>query len=181
MAVVSDDEILGLYRAGNVDAAFQRLVAEHGESVYNIALFTLNDEIMAQDATQEVYIRVYRNLHKFKGDARLSTWLYRIVKNVCYDLLKKRRDDRLEDAHERQLASDMLGPEAATLRDWKYERLREAVAHLPESQRMAVNLYYFQEQSYEEIAEIMDQPMGTIKSHLHRGKAALAEAMGKMD
>ena len=62
---------------------------------------------------------------------------------------------------------------------WEHRRLRAAVAGLPKSQRLAVTLYYFQERSYEEVAGIMEQPLGTIKSHLHRGKAALAKSMGE--
>ncbi len=177
MAAASDAEILTLYRGGQVEAAFRLLVAAHGEKVYNIALFTLNDENLAADASQEVFIKVYRNLSRFKGDASLSTWLYRIAKNVCFDLLKKRHPERLEEDQERQLASPAPGPEAETIQDWEHRRLRDAVAALPEVQRMAVNLYYFQQYSYEEIAEVMDQPLGTIKSHLHRGKSALAAAL----
>ena len=85
MAAATDAEILTLYREGRVEAAFRLMVAAHGEKVYNIALFTLNDENLAADASQEVFIKVYRNLGRFKGDASLSTWLYRIAKNVCYD------------------------------------------------------------------------------------------------
>ena len=177
MAAATDAEILTLYREGRVEAAFRLMVAAHGEKVYNIALFTLNDENLAADASQEVFIKVYRNLGRFKGDAILSTWLYRIAKNVCYDLLKKRRPERLEEDQERLLASPTPGPEAETIRDWEHRRLRAAVSALPEGQRMAVNLYYFQQYSYEEIAEVMNQPLGTIKSYLYRAKSALAAAL----
>ena len=179
MAASSDVEILDLYRAGQVEEAFSRLVAEHGDDVYNTALYTLNDDMLAQDATQEVFLRVYRNLKRFKGSAKLSTWLYRIVKNVCYDLLKKRKTVRLEEGQEERLPADGVDPETGTLVRWEHRRLRAAVAKLPESQRLAVNMYYFQELSYEEIAEIMEQPLGTVKSHLFRGKAALAEALAE--
>ena len=178
MATVSDAEILDLYRAGHVEAAFSKLVAKHGDDVYNTALFTLNDDMLAQDASQEVFLRVYRSLKRFKGDAQLSTWLYRIVKNVCYDLLKKRKPDRLEEGQEERLPGGPDTPETDTMTDWEHRRLRAAVARLPKSQRLAVTLYYFQERSYEEVAEILEQPLGTIKSHLHRGKAALAQSLG---
>ena len=177
MTAASDAEILALYRKGQVEAAFRLLVAEHGEKVYNIALFTLNDEHLAADASQDAFVKVYRNLGRFKGEASLSTWLYRIVKNACYDLLKKRRPERLEENQERQLASPEPGPEEEALRDWEHRQLREAVAALPENQRLVVNLYYFQQQSYEEIAAVMQQPLGTIKSHLHRAKTALADVL----
>ena len=178
MAPSSDAAILDLYRAGHIEEAFRKLVAEHGDNVYNTALFTLNDEMLAQDASQEVFLRVYRNLKRFKGDAQLSTWLYRIVKNVCYDLLKKRKPERLEERQESRLRDDSPTPETEAMADWEHRQLHEAVAKLQYSQRLALTLYYYQERSYEEVAEIMEQPLGTVKSHLHRGKAALARLLG---
>ncbi|MCH8328364.1 MAG: sigma-70 family RNA polymerase sigma factor [Candidatus Marinimicrobia bacterium] len=178
MATSSDAAILDLYRAGHIEEAFRKLVAEHGDNVYNTALFTLSDEMLAQDASQEVFLRVYRNLKRFKGDAQLSTWLYRIVKNVCYDLLKKRKPERLEEGQESRLRDDSDTPETATMAQWEHRQLRDAVTQLPKFQRLALTLYYFQERSYEEVAEIMEQPLGTVKSHLHRGKAALGRLLG---
>ncbi len=179
MTASADQEILDQFRSGERDAAFRRLVEAHGRTVYNIALFTLKDEILAEDATQDAFIRIYRHLGKFKGEAKLSTWVYRIVKNVCYDYLKKRRHNPMDEMEERYLVdNDGLGPEEAVLSDWRHEAVRDAVERLPVKQRLAVTMYYFQDRSYEEIAAIMGQPLNTIKSHLHRAKTALAQSLG---
>ena len=151
----------------------------HGKTVYNIALFTLNDEILAEDATQDAFIKIYRNLGKFKGQSKLSTWIYRIVKNVCYDYLKKKRHlVAWEDVAEgMEPAADEFGPEEEVMTNWQHQELRDAVQQLPVKQRLAITLYYFQDKSYEEIAAIMGQPLNTIKSHIHRAKAALERSL----
>lgn len=179
MTASADQEILDQFSSGERDAAFRRLVEAHGRTVYNIALFTLNDEILAEDATQDAFIRIYRHLGKFKGEAKLSTWVYRIVKNVCYDYLKKRRHNPMDEMEERYLVdNDGFSPEEIVLSDWRHGAVRDAVERLPAGQRLAITLYYFQEKSYEEVAAIMGQPLNTVKSHLHRAKATLAESLG---
>jgi RNA polymerase sigma-70 factor (ECF subfamily) len=174
----SDEEILALFRAGYRDKAFRALVDIHGKTVYNVALFTLNDESMAEDVTQEAYIKIYRNLEKFKGDSKLSTWMYRIVKNSCYDAAKKRRFVPKDDIEEMELRDpDAFSPDEDALIHWRQEELRDAVERLPVNQRLAITLYYFQDKSYEDIAAIMGLSLNTLKSHLHRAKASLAQAL----
>ncbi|MFC1535594.1 RNA polymerase sigma factor [Candidatus Neomarinimicrobiota bacterium] len=178
MEHLSDKEILDLFRAGNRDKAFRALVDIHGKTVYNIALFTLNDESMADDVTQESYIKIYRNLEKFKGDSKLSTWMYRIVKNACYDAAKKRHFGPVDEMEELDLRDpDGFSPDEDALIHWRQEELRDAVEQLPVNQRLAITLYYFQDKSYEDVAAIMGLPLNTLKSHLHRAKTSLAHAL----
>jgi RNA polymerase sigma-70 factor (ECF subfamily) len=178
MGSLSDEEIVEQFQAGNHEEAFRNLVEIHGKTVYNIALFTVNDETLAEDATQDAFIKIYRNLGKFKGQSKLSTWMYRIVKNVCYDYLKKRRPISLDDSEAgTDPAADESSPEEVVMSSWQHEELRNAVQRLPAKQRLAITLYYFQDKSYEETAAIMGQPLNTVKSHLHRAKAALAKSV----
>ena len=181
MTAAADQDILESFRSGDQEAAFQRLVEIHGKAMYNIALFTLNDEILAQDATQDAYIRIYRGLGKFKGTAKLSTWMYRIVKNVCYDYLRKQRPAGLDEEFDAEALADTTGtdPGTAYQSGWRHAQLRRAVGQLPRQQRLAVTLHYFEDLSYEEVAAVMDMPLGTVKSYLHRAKAALAQALGQ--
>ena len=181
MTVVADQEILDQFRSGDQEAAFKRLVEIHGKAMYNTALFTLNDEVLAQDATQDAFVRVYRGLGKFKGTARLSTWMYRIVKNVCYDYLRKQRPAGLDEEFDEEALADTAGadPGTAYQSNWRHAQLRRAVGQLPRKQRLAITLHYFQELAYEEVAAVMDMPLGTVKSYLHRAKAALAERLGE--
>ncbi len=182
MAAITDQEILQRFRSGDRELAFQQLVETHGKNVYNIALFTLNDDILAEDATQDAFIKIYRSLGSFRGQAQLSSWVYRIVKNVCYDYLKKGRPVPLDEVEGHSLIDDEdRGPEAAYLAGEKHRAVRQAVEQLPRQQKMAITLYYFHQRSYEEVAEIMEQPLGTIKSHIYRAKAILAGALGQYE
>lgn len=178
MDALSDVEIIEQFQTGNQEEAFRILVEIHGKTVYNIALFTLNDEILAEDATQDAFLKIYRNLGKFKGHSKLSTWMYRIVKNVCYDYLKKRTPVPMDEDREQYLMDEEgLGPEDMAQMEWRQRELRDAVEQLPVNQRLAVTLHYFQDKSYEEVALIMGQPLNTVKSHLHRAKAALEKSL----
>ncbi|UCD38974.1 MAG: sigma-70 family RNA polymerase sigma factor [Fidelibacterota bacterium] len=181
MATAADHEILDKFHSGEQDEAFRDLIEVHGKTVYNIALFTLNDEVFAEDATQDAFIKIYRHLGKFKGDAKLSTWMYRIVKNVCFDYLKKRRHSPLDELSEHYLMSSDSSPEEELLAGWQHQELRDAVERLPVKQRLAITLYYFQDKSYEEVAAIMGQPLNTIKSHLHRAKSALEKSLVRFE
>ncbi|MCH8837437.1 MAG: sigma-70 family RNA polymerase sigma factor [Candidatus Marinimicrobia bacterium] len=182
MTAVDDQALLERLRRGDHQAAFRELVVAHGKAIYNVALFTLNDEVMAEDATQEVFVRIWRGLKGFKAQAKLASWIYRITKNVCYDYLKKRRPERLDEDGEGALADNgQLGPEGEYLAGQQHLAVRRAVARLPERQRMAITLHYFHQRSYEEVAEIMEQPLGTVKSYLHRAKASLAGALKEME
>ncbi|UCD38800.1 MAG: sigma-70 family RNA polymerase sigma factor [Fidelibacterota bacterium] len=181
MDSLSDVEIVEQFQAGNHEEAFRNLVEIHGKTVYNIALFTLNDEILAEDATQDAFIKIYRNLGKFKGQSKLSTWMYRIVKNVCYDYLKKRRYAPLDEIEEGYPMSDDGSPEDEVMSDWQSRELRDAVEQLPIKQRLAITLYYFKDKSYEEVASILGQPLNTIKSHLHRAKSALEKSLTRLE
>ncbi len=180
MMAVADQEILEQFRSGNRDAAFKRLVEIHGKAMYNTALFTLNDEALAQDATQDAFIKIYRGLGRFRGTAQLSTWMYRIVKNVCYDYLRKHRPEGLDEEFDSEMLADPVAanPETGYQSGWRHAQLRRAVGRLPEKQRLAVTLHYFQDLGYEEVAAVMDMPLGTVKSYIHRAKAALARALG---
>ena len=182
MEAPTDAHILDQFRAGDREGAFKTLVDIHGKAVYNTALFTLNDELLAEDATQDAFIRIYRGLERFKGKSSLSTWMYRIVKNVCYDTFKRPRPLPLEQDELSAIAdSGAPSPEEQSLSAWRHGKVRGAVQRLPEKQRLAVTLHYFQDKPYEEVAAIMGQPLNTIKSYLHRAKAALAESLGDQE
>lgn len=177
MAAATDQEILDQFRSGNRDAAFKKLVEIHGKAMYNIALFTLNDESLAQDATQDAFLRIYRGLGRFKGRAQLSTWMYRIVKNICYDYLRQQRPEGLDEEFDEESLADPADPASVYQSGWQHAQLRRAVGQLPRKQRLAVTLHYFQNLGYEEVAAIMGMPLGTVKSYLHRAKVTLAKAL----
>ncbi|MBC8548300.1 MAG: sigma-70 family RNA polymerase sigma factor [Candidatus Brocadiales bacterium] len=161
-----------LFQKGVDENTFTRLVEEYGQQVYNIAAFTVQDEMLAEDITQEVFIKIYRKISDFRGEAKLSTWIYRITINTCYNHLKRDKKYRKMDEMPTHL-SDGASPEMDLLRNDLHTAVRNAVGTLPKVQRMAISLYYFHDRSYVEIAEIMSIPMNTLKSHIYRAKQTL--------
>jgi len=138
------------------------------------------DRADIEDLTQEALINVYKGIAGFRGDSKLSSWIYRIALNVARGHLKKlaRRpgQDSVEQAMEsgRQPVDPQAASEASTVRN---RSLAQALAKLPDKQRIAVSLYYFEELSYEEIAEAMEMNLNTVRTQIRRGKLALAELL----
>jgi RNA polymerase sigma-70 factor, ECF subfamily len=154
----------------------------HEVRVYHLALRMTGNAEDAADATQEAFLTAYRKLDSFRGDAAFSTWLHRVAVNACYDLLRKRqRAPRLavvddEDLDRRlEVASPGLDPadEVAAGTD-----ATRALAELAEVFRAPLVLHDVMDLPYEQVAAILDVPIGTVKSRLHRGRVQLARAMG---
>lgn len=178
----SDRDIIYLYRTGNSEMAIRLIIDTYGDQIYNVALFMLNDEDLAKDATQDVFIRIMKGLKSFQSKAQLKTWIYRITKNVCYDYLKKQSINKVTDLFNWRVdytvnTVDDNNPETGYGRDWIHNSLRSAVLQLPVNQRMVLTLHYFQSLTYEDIATIMNLSMGTVKSHIYRGKQKLKQIL----
>jgi RNA polymerase sigma-70 factor (ECF subfamily) len=144
----------------------------------------LGDPEDARDATQEAFLTALRKLGSFRGDAAFTTWMHRVTVNACYDLLRKRRRQPLL-----RLASDEgeplpeMGPpvpDHAESSSGTIDAAR-ALAQVPDEYRVALVLADVQDLPYEEIARVLDVPVGTVKSRVHRGRLALARAMGLED
>lgn len=170
-----DDEAL-VERAGKGDdnAAFAELVRRHQGKVRGLLLRLSGDATLADDLAQEVFLRAYRGLVGFEGRSRFSTWLYRIAYNVFLNHRTRTREHAsLPEGFEARASApeSELSPQRYDLR----RDLADAVARLPERYRAVVTLYYLQDVSYPEIAEILDLPLGTVKTHLHRAKKLLRE------
>lgn len=169
-------------REGDTDAMDQ-LLQGHFRSAYNLAFRLTGNYDDAQDVLAEAFLRVYNALPRFRGDAHFSTWLYRIVMNVFLDERKKQRLRRHESLEamiqladsqvERQIEDESPGPMETLERGEEAEIVQRAVLTLPESQRLMIALYHFQNQTYEEIAAITSLPIGTVKSRLNRARLAL--------
>jgi RNA polymerase sigma-70 factor (ECF subfamily) len=156
--------------------AFTELVRRHESRVRALLVRLCSDRTLADDLAQEVFLRAFRGLVGFQGRAAFGTWIYRIAYNVY--LNHRSRTKRLhalpEDYDVRAAAPEdaLSAPRADLRRD-----LEGAIEGLPERYRAVVVLYYLHEVSYPEIAEILDLPLGTVKTHLHRAKRMLRRAM----
>ncbi|MHB9132017.1 MAG: sigma-70 family RNA polymerase sigma factor [Armatimonadota bacterium] len=170
------------------DGAFDRLVELCAPRVYNLAFRLLGNTEDAQDIGQEAFVRVYQAIPRFKGDAAFSTWLYRIVSNACYDALKRRRRSPVtftEFADDDNASSplDMVAAphtaEDALLQRERQRVVQHAITELPDIFRLVLVLYDLQGLSYQEIAEVTGQPVGTVKSRLNRARNMLREKISE--
>lgn len=168
---------------GDVEA-FRLLVEEHSGLVYRVALRILGLED-AQDASQEVWIRVWRNIKNFRGDSAFSTWLYRITVNTCLSVRRKeaRRGEREYSGDEMPFLPEPRGgdadPEAAALSAEKREEIQDALGHVRAEHRAALVLRHMEGLSYAEIARVLEVPDGTAKGWVSRGRAAMLIALAE--
>jgi RNA polymerase sigma-70 factor (ECF subfamily) len=175
-----DEDLVRRYLAGD-GGAFATLVERHQARVFNVCLRVLGNVEDAADATQDAFLTTYRKLDQFRGEAAFTTWLHRVAVNACYDILrKKRRQPLLRSVPVEDGPEPELGPPAADHAD-EVAGTTDAAAALtlvPEEFRVALVLADIQDLAYDQIARILDIPVGTVKSRVHRGRLALARAMG---
>lgn len=172
-------ELIERCRTGD-DTAFAELVDRYKDLVYGLIYRMVPDRGVADDLAQDVFLKVHRGLPYFRGEARLSTWIFRIVQNVCVQARSSRRPDvPLDgtggDRPARQLGSEDRAFESLEDRD----RLDKALARLPPNYRMLVVAHYMKGVQYEALAEALDLPLGTVKTHLYRAKRRLRELLEK--
>jgi len=160
-------------------AAWQTIVRTHRRKVFNIAYKFVGSVDEAEDLTQDVFIKVFRSLSTFDRRANFQTWLYSVTRNLCIDHYRALRKER--EALNRDLDVDVLAPaspDRSPLQILESQDqaalLRRALDRLPAAMRTAVVLRDLQELSYEDIAQKLDLPDGTVKSRISRGRAELA-------
>lgn len=156
--------------------AFRHLVDAYRHVAYGVALRILRRPEEAEEATQEAFVRAWNALPAFRGDAKFSTWLYRIVTRRAFDRLEalKRRHGREVGVEAAEALPGGAGPDPAA--GERGRLLEEMVARLPDAQRAAITLFYFEERSVSEVAETLGMPPNTVKTHLSRARAVLRGA-----
>jgi RNA polymerase sigma-70 factor (ECF subfamily) len=170
----ADGDLVALALRNNPDA-FATLVERYDRAVYHLSYRTLHDVEEARDATQEAFFKAYRSLHTFKPGAKFSTWIFAIAYHACCDRLNRRKRYSNEEMPDR--ADGGPGPEAQAIALDEAQRLRAAIDALPEKYRTVITLYHLQGKQYEEIAQVLGLPMGTVKTHLFRAKEHLRKLL----
>ncbi len=167
---------------GDVES-FRRLVQEYSSLVYRVALRIVGPE-SAQDASQEVWIKVWRNIKVFRGESAFSTWLYKITVNTCLNA-KKQEARRGLGEYDGELpylpepSGTDSDPEHQALGAERRDELMQALEHVRDEHRAAVVLRHLEDLPYSEVAEILDVPAGTAKAWASRGRAALLVALSE--
>ncbi len=170
----TDDALIAGALAGH-GQAFGVLVERYERAVYHLAYRTLHDPEEAKDATQEAFFKAFRALRTFRPGAKFSTWIFTIVYRACCDRLARRK--RYSNAEMPDYADSAAGPEAQAEAADEARRLRAAIDALPEKYRTVITLFHLQNKQYEDIAQVLDLPMGTVKTHLFRAKELLRKAL----
>ena len=171
-------EIIESCRLGDRDA-FRALYDLYKDRVYSISLYFFHgDPAVASDVTQQVFLKLMTSIRQFRGDAEFSTWLYRLVVNACMDAARSRKTEPAISDPSRMEALAVRGSqEEDYVRAQMANSVRAAVSALPPKFRIAVLLRYFDEMSYEQMAEALHCSMGTVASRLSRGHKILAERL----
>ena len=170
--------------------AFEELILKHEKIVYNVALRMMNHSEDARDISQEVFLKAYRSLSNFDERSAFSTWLYRITHNTCIDEMRKRKgkqtyslEEELESedgSMQRQIADEGDTPEESLLREEKKGEILKALDTLSEEHKAAIILRDVKGLSYEEIAEILELSLGTVKSRISRARNQLKNEILKI-
>lgn len=178
-----DIRLMGLAGAGDM-TAFEQLVERHQRLVVGTVGRMLGTNSDAEDIAQQVFVRVWKNVKRYEPRAKFTTWLLKITRNLVFNELRRRSRHPAvplqseTDEEERPLKDEnAVSPDATLLQQELQEAVDAAIAQLPETQRMAVILRRYEELSYEEIAEALDQSVSAVKSLLFRARTELRESL----
>lgn len=166
-----DAELVELYVKGGETDALEVLLKRHESRVYGLSLRMLGNRQDALDVAQEVFIAVFRKAHTFKGTSAFTTWLYRLTVNACHDLGRRKRRSPIPVEEVVAVSSDGVA------RVDEKMSIGSALAALPPEQAAVVLLRDMYQMPYEEIAEIVGVPIGTVKSRIARGRTALSDVL----
>ena len=174
-----------MQRVGAGDtAAFERLIGRHQTLVAGTVARMLGDNSEVEDIAQQVFVRVWRSANRYVPRAKFTTWLLKITRNLVFNELRRRRRHLVTPlqsepgSEEMQLRDERGQTPAASLLEGELQRaIESAIQKLPETQRMAVVLRRYEELSYEEIAEVLDQTVPAVKSLLFRARTELRERL----
>ena len=178
---VADTRVVESCQQGDREA-FRLLFETHKDKVYSIALYFFGgDEALAGDITQQVFLKLFTRISQFRHQSEFTTWLYRLTTNTCIDEQRKRRRfSPLPDTLAEPRAHALPAAEARFMRLEVADTVRDAIATLKPKLRIAILLKYFEELSYEEIAEVLNCSKGTVASRLNRGHRILAQRLGHL-
>lgn len=184
----SDQKLVERVQKGD-NGAFDLLVLKYQHKIVNLVMRYVRDPELAQDITQEAFIKAYRALPRFRGDSAFYTWMYRIAVNTAKNYLaaQRRRPMELEldmqDPEQYELHAKLKEtdtPEGITLSNELMEIVENAIAALPEDLQTAIILRELEGMSYEEIAQTMECPVGTVRSRIFRARDAISNKVGSL-
>ena len=166
--------------------AFGEIVELYKDKVFQLCFRMLGNSHEAEDTSQEAFIRAYINIERYNIDRKFSTWLYRIATNLCIDRIRKKKPDYYLDAEVAgtegltlysQIPASQLAPDEEVSKIELQEIIQNEILKLPEKYRAVIVLKYIEELPLLEISKILDLPIGTVKTRIHRGRVALRKQL----
>lgn len=166
--------------------AYENIVNTYKNQIYTLCYRQLGNKSDAEDAAQEAFIKVYIHIHSFNLNLKFSSWIYRIATNVCIDRLRKKKPDIYLDKeiegsegvdYYSQIPSSEKTPEDRVLIHETQDQVQNEIGKLPEKYRTAIILKYINNLSLQEICEVMDLPLATVKTRIHRGREELKKRL----
>jgi len=160
---------------------FGEIILEYQDFIFNIIKNYVKLEEEARDITQEVFLKAYENIEKFRGDSKISTWLYRIAYNLSINWSERKKDKEIQFDEEilENIADNDEPYDKIFERESLYANLNEIIEILPDKYKIVIKLYYFEDKSYLEISEILKLPINTVKIHLLRAKKIIEEKLSQ--
>lgn len=171
--MAAGETFASLLASGLRTEAFETLLTDYQDKVFRLCYSMLGDRAQAEDAAQDSFLRIWKAMDRYRGDSAVGTWVFSITRNVCLTAIAKRAARRSAPIEEAERATPQApGRERDMLR---------MVGQLPENYRQVVMLFYMEERSYEEVARMLDLPVGTVKTHLHRARLQLVTIVKEAD
>jgi len=166
--------------------AFAELVELYKDKIYHLGYRMLGNRQEAEDIVQETFMRLYSNLHRYDENQKFSTWIFRIATNLCIDRLRKRKltyslDAEVNDGegndYYAMMSSDEDTPEKQVIVSETQRQIRKVIDNMPDKYKSIIVLRYLQDLSLQEISDVLDMPITTIKTRLHRGREYLRKKL----
>jgi RNA polymerase sigma-70 factor (ECF subfamily) len=173
---LTEAEPCRLLEARDYHAAFEWLLEHFRDKVFRLACGLLQDESQAEDMTQDIFLRIWKGLPGYHGQASLSTWIYAIARNACFTELKRRAARptvSLDDPGWEHAANSLPAPRPADAEAGAESDVRVLLARLPEKYRQVITLFYLEQKAYDEVAALLGMPLGTVKTFLFRARREL--------
>jgi RNA polymerase sigma-70 factor (ECF subfamily) len=168
--MMKDEDVDELLRRRRYEGAFGLLLDRYQEKVFRLAFSILREAGRAEEVTQDIFLKLWKALPVYDGRASPATWLYAITRNTCYSASRRESSRKTVPIEDYEPPS----PHETTL---EHAEIGQLLERLPEAQREVITLFYLEDRSVHDVAQMLDLPQGTVKSHLHRARQALAEMM----
>lgn len=172
----SDEELIKQCLAGNQEA-FAEIVVRYKRLIYSVVYNMMGDREETYDISQEVFVRIYKALGRYNPEYKFSTWAAKIATNLCLDILRKKKLDSVSIEEIQDVSDGFDTPETRYMEKEKNERVRRAVAELPDKYRIPIILFHQSGLSYEEMTKVINEPMSIVKNRLYRARLMLRDKL----